>query len=739
MSPRGRFARRPVGALARVTAIVLLCAVTAPMAQARADACPNEAARSQQAASYLPDCRAYEKVSPLEKGGGDISEHISEGGVVQAASDGSRVTYVSQGSFADPQGAPIGSQYISTFTGPEMGWETQNISTPTRAGTYPFGESIPYAAFSSDLTAGLELNGSAEHNPVQNPPLGGEPAGYQSYYVRNNLTGALRALITSVPSEPANSFFMRLEAVSPDLQHLGIRTAAALTPGAIDSGPEEKNLYEWSGGEFQQVNVLPDGRSAESNGSTSFGTQVGTGAGQEHTISDDGFRAVWQDREELYLREGIGTPQAKTVIVDESQGGSGHTGEGLFMTASSDDTKVFFLDRNKLTVDSTASGHSGKDLYQYDAEAAPGHQVTDLTIDHTDAEGAAVQGVLGASEDGSYIYFVASGVLVSGVSAGNCCNLYMLHHDAQSESWEAPRFVASLSGADESGADSSGPGVANDWSAGVALRTARVTPDGTHVAFMSQQPLTGYDNAGVEEVYLYDATTNKLSCASCDPSGAPPTGPSTLKAGVEFEASRSVYQPRDLSADGGRLFFDSSDRLVPRDTDGAEDVYEYEALGEGTCTSASSSYSGVDAGCVYLISSGTGSEATGTGTEGAEFVDAAESGDSVFFLTRQRLVASDTDQLRDLYVARVDGGSASVAAPACSGAGCQGAAAPAPVFATPASVTFEGAGNFPAPSAVAKLKPKAKLGAKARRCKHGTVRKRGRCARTQKARRRVRR
>jgi hypothetical protein len=36
-----------------------------------------------------------------------------------------------------------------------------------------------------------------------------------------------------------------------------------------------------------------------------------------------------------------------------------------------------------------------------------------------------------------------------------------------------------------------------------------------------------------------------------------------------------------------------------------------------------------------------------------------------------------------------------IATPVCSGTGCQGVPAPSPVFATPASVTFEGVGNFP--------------------------------------------
>ncbi len=638
-------------------ALVVLSTLLLPAA-AHAEGCPNEAARSQQASSFLPDCRAYEMVSPLEKNGADIAHSISDGGILQASSDGTKVTYISQGSFADPQGAPIGSQYLSTLTNNNTGWTTQNISTPTRAGTYPLGETIPYAAFSTNLETGLELNGVAgiEGRPEENPPLAGEPKGYQNYYLRDNLTNGLQALLTTTPAQSANEFYMALETATPDLKHIVIRTAAALTNTAIAGGGGEKNLYEWSNGGFQQINIGPDNLPIEPNAGTYLGTQFGSGGGQEHMISSDGTRAVWHSRRELYLTEGIGSLLIHTVPLGESE----------FLTASSDDTRVFFIG-------------SGGDLHEYDVQAPEGQHETDLTANPLSAGGGGVQGVLGASEDGTYIYFVASSRLTPGASEGNCCNLYMLHYDSKADLWEEPRLIAVLSGAD-----------ANDWIDGVGQRTARVTPDGEQVAFMSAQPLTGYDNAGYEEVFLYNATTNRLSCASCNPNGSPATGPATLAAGTEFSSSQAIYKPRALSADGSRLFFDTYDALVPQDTNATQDVYEYEN------------------GRPYLISSGTdASEAT--------FVDASEDGDGVFFLTRQALVSGDTDQLVDLYDARVGGGAATVAPPACTGTGCQGVPAPPPVFATPSSVTFNGAGNIPAAVTPRAVKPKAKTRTRAQK------------------------
>ena len=145
--------------------------------------------------------------------------------------------------------------------------------------------------------------------------------------------------------------------------------------------------------------------------------------------------------------------------------------------------------------------------------------------------------------------------------------------------------------------------------------TARVSPDGEWLAFMSQRSLTGYDNRDAasgepdEEVYLYGAASERLACASCDPTGARPhgrkysvTGESAaevsipLAGGYEEWGAKTwlaanvpswtrtgqgrsnpntdlFYQPRYLS-NGGRLFFNSSDGLVPKDVNEQEGVYE---------------------------------------------------------------------------------------------------------------------------------------------------------------------
>jgi hypothetical protein len=129
---------------------------------------------------------------------------------------------------------------------------------------------------------------------------------------------------------------------------------------------------------------------------------------------------------------------------------------------------------------------------------------------------------------------------------------------------------------------------------------------------------------------------------------------------------------RYLTEDGKHLFFTSPDPLVPSDTNGARDAYQYDT---GT-------------GQVRLLS-------TGQCNCDSYFVEASPDGKDAFFVTGERLVGIDTDKQADLYDARVGGGiAAQNPAPPfeCQGDACQPAPAP-PNDPTPASSVFSGAGN----------------------------------------------
>jgi hypothetical protein len=630
---------------------------------------------TQGAASsgVLPDDRGWEMVSPLDKNGNEIRgiEGASEGGVVEASEDGQRVTYVSLGAFGEALGAPLGSQYLGTRTA--TGWNTTDLTLPLVSSGYALGgEGTQYKAFASDLSIGLAGAGgkSGGTDPVVlDPPLTPEaPAGYENLYVRNNETGGLQAVLRTVPAESPVTFRLAYEGASANFEHVIFGTGAALTEHAVAGDSESYNLYEWIDGKLVAINVVP----GATGGATFPGAEVGAATqnydadfDRTNAVTDDGSRVFFSDQSALYVRENPGAPSAKTALIADG---------GTYWTASTDGETAIYTGNGELFAFHTATASS-----------------SDLTPD-AESGGARVQGLLGASPDASFVYFVADGRLTAGAPAGNCnlarsgeaCNLYVSHNGDTHR-------IATLPQAD-----------ATDWAHPVIERTARVSADGRHVVFMSQASLTGYDNNDAssgkpdDEVYEYSAPTGaeeeagasgSLVCVSCDPSGARPRGSAGLPGGTPYTLSDADYQSRVMSSNGSRVFFDSNDALVPGDTNNQQDVYEWEAPGEGSCTTAASTYSVADEGCLALLSGGTADVPS-------SFVDASASGNDVFFITAQQLVPKDTDQSVDLYDARVGGGFPVAPALACSGSGCQGLPGAPPTFATPASNTFAGVGNF---------------------------------------------
>jgi hypothetical protein len=162
-----------------------------------------------------------------------------------------------------------------------------------------------------------------------------------------------------------------------------------------------------------------------------------------------------------------------------------------------------------------------------------------------------------------------------------------------------------------------------------------------------------------------------------------------------------------LAADGSRLFFESFESLVPRDTNEARDLYEFEQSGVGSCNPEAPSFADEANGCVFLVS-------TGESGDSSYFIDASSSGRDVFLSTRQALVGGDGDKRFDVYDARVDGGFVEPLPPPapCTGEGCRPVAPAEGDESVPGSSDFNGEGN-----------------AKPKRCAKGKVRRNGRCVR----------
>jgi hypothetical protein len=625
-------------------------------------------------ATSLPDGRGYEIVTPAENegsepyaptGAGKEGESaISTGRPMVAATDGDAVTYAgsptSGGNGSEGEG--LGNQLLARRNASGQ-WTQENIQ--------PTGYNSPnYWAFSSQLDAGVLTSREAI--------APGGTAGYPDLYVRNNDDGSYQPLSTvTPPNRPAERFGAaalneevteasigeRYAGASADYSHQLLQVNDVLASGAVDPGAGANNLYESIDGQLRTVNILPDGSPAPN---ASFGGPTGsTNNGFEsqsafsNVISADGSRIFWTDMSSgsLYVRE----DGVRTSLIAES---------ATYLTASSDGSKVLY----------TKAG----DLYEYDLEAEVARDL---------APGGEVLGLMGAGKNLGYVYFAAKAALAAGASAGQS-NMYVLHEGQT-------KFVATLGSEQEENDAALGPNGTFPWDVDLGYRSADVTPSGRDIAFMSVRSLTGYDNVSStervaeHEVFVYDAGSGQISCTSCDPTGESPSGSAGLAflGGILPVSRHSTYQLHLLSEDGDRVFFESTQPLLPQAQNDRLNVYEWERTGSGSCTETN--------GCIYLLSSGSSSTPS-------YLIDASASGDDVFLMTRSQLVPGDKNEYNDIYDAHV--GAVEAAVPAqCTGTGCQGVAATPPVFATPASVTFSGIGNVtPPPKAVVKPKPKKK-------------------------------
>ncbi len=685
--------------------------------------CPNEVFRAGRPSAALPDCRAYEQVSPTEKNG---YAGVNDGYPSQATPDGDGLAYLAFGVFADAASGSLPNGYVARRS--QSGWATTSVAPPNPDPTPPGGSPVTYD-FSSDLSQGVvkvSLQSLAEGAPSTTSNLFLAAGGAYSWV--NHVPPPVL-----LPDEcPLPSFgvlcwqivdLVTFAGASADFRHV-LYEARANVIDFEDFETLYRSDFENGSWHVSLAGVLPNGEPAPAgstagSGSSIFYSSVGAAASKRvaNAISADGSRVTFQAASnegtppeagqggmtQVYQRIGNQTIELSAPAPGATPANPAPQ-PATFWAASRDGLRVFFSSAAELTTPSnTGPANEGVDLYEFDSRGGTG-KLTDLTVDSAGA-GAEVLGVLDASADGSYVYFVARGQLDGGKGEAGKPNLYVVHDGA------APVFIATLA---EGTADE------GNWIPAAVMRESYVTPEGSHLAFTSFNSLptanfpAGYDNINPatgepeREVYSYSAASGELVCASCNPSGAPPVGPGLLggvrRPGAKgFSQSSPFHAVRAVSEGGGRVFFTSPDPLVAAvpTTNTEAKVYEYERAGEGGCVTPG--------GCVSLLSGPTSKQE-------AVFLDADVGGNNAFFVTYDQLAASDRDNLPDVYDARVGGGLPEPPpAPPCEGQGCRGAGSSAGVPEGAATPSFHGTGNV-------HRKPP-------RRCRAGKVRRHGHCVR----------
>jgi hypothetical protein len=625
--------------------------------------CANDGARIGPG-GLLPDCRAYELVSPLDKEGGDIrvlKDEFQQLTVLeQSADSGEELAYGSARSFGGALSGPATSQYIARRVAGSA-WESHPINPPRGR---PLGGAAgqihsEFKAFSADLCDAWV----ATFAEMPEAPAGFVP-GVQNLLRRHDrLCGAegfeALAPIAIPQGVPADSgFVVELLGTSADGRH-AIFTANGKLAAGGSKGPRQ--LYESVEGAAPRfVCFLPGG--TPFGGACTAGTRAPNGQTRAlpGAISADGQRIFWSaggaGPQPLYVRIG-GT---ETVAVSQAaEVAEGTSGESEFWGAASDGSEAVFTTGNLTSGPAPA-------LYSFEVDGKTSTKI---------AEG--VLGVLGISADAKRIYFASKKDLAAGASEGKP-NLYLY------EAGGGTSFIATLAGADLLEATS-------DERYGE--RTARVTPDGGHAVFASVASLIDYDNKGAQggnatrEIYRYDAGAKKLVCVSCNPSRARPVGPSSIPS-----LSSPMHAARVISEDGSRVYFESADRLAARDTNGKVDVYQWEEEGGEGCGEADSDFAPAAQGCVELISSGQG-------PQDSRLVESSPDGRDVFFATISSLLPQDYG-LFDIYDARVGGGLPipPPRVPPCEGDACHNSPG-APEAPRPASSEYVGPPKAKSPSA----------------------------------------
>lgn len=604
--------------------------------------CPNEGVRDGLAA-HLPQCRAYEQVTPREKGeareifsyGGGSNNALNgiSGAVIGA--DGAHVMYsgprVKWGSDPDSGQSPY------FFTRSAGGWTTKAGAPQPEAGVYEYS---PQALAPIDLsqvglfaywgTSAAALSPSAVYKA--GPP------------------GGPYAEVATIPKKSSEVGEGWLGG-SGDGSKLILATDDRKLTSLHSTTEQGKDLYEWSGGQLHQLNVKANGRPIGRCGAVLANSGAeGESPGAEssaHAISSDGryvfFYAfigtscpTYNETEEDRFKPEVGA----TLFVRIGGSETAEVGEYRFFEASPDGSEV---------------------LVEHD-----GQNLLIRTNELTSQEGTAA------------LEAVSPDFRLSG-----------------------QRFVFGETNT-FSGIPSLPTG-ADELDGFVSERRGGTNAVGETDAVSNE--LFGTRHNLPDQVVRYDMREHLLECLSCaspfDPEPQMIAVMGTEKPNRSTAGTAATY----WAPDGSYAFFDTPAALLPTDVDGeiapeplqpgpgypvvtheftssfystSSDVYEWRRQGLDGCEAPQ--------GCISLISGGRGGIETvllGVGAGGRD----------VFFATREALLPRDDDTASDIYDARIAGGFPEPVAPVeCEGDACANPA-PTPGENTPSSLLYSGPGN----------------------------------------------
>ena len=652
---RSRMGR--VGAIAAFALLATGTITTIPAPAVAAEPCPNEQLRGEDNSTSLPDCRAYEMVSPVSKQASILVPQV-------VSEDGDSFDFESSGALPGAlERLPLGGHYLAQRS--QSGWETV------------FQGGIAGSGFQPNSAGQVDVTGTLASQVWEGRLSESSPGEYAIRQPNGTFlsTGVGPVAFYGGASSDLEDIVFN---AAPDKKLLPVDPGIHIGPGGLyeiagaDSGSPSLHYVALD----NAGDALPATETPVTLGSST--AQANNGS-KYNAISANGA-SIFFDVAPVATYNGDTQTQVfarinNTETVDLSEPTIGATGDcstctetapykpAEFLGASKNGEKVFFKTEQGLF-----SGQTTENIYEYDFNAPAHHRIILVSSGSAAPE---VQGVVRISNDGSLVYFVAKGKLAPFNAeykepVEHAANLYAFEQDEAHPAGQIT-FIADLcSGSGKSGSitDAQCPpaSTATDtalWRA-ADEHEAQATPEGRFLVFGSVAGLTEGDTSTVTQIFRYDAQTGELVRVSAGEGGYGDNGNTTTQAadvgapaggtfGANADLENSVVSHRAVSQDGQDVVFTTADALSPRDTNNEEDVYEWHN------------------GSVSLISDGKD-------PEGSSFSIMSASGSDIFFTTRDSLVGQDSDTGEDIYDARVNGGfpAPTAPSPACSGDTCQG-------------------------------------------------------------------
>lgn len=638
--------------------------------------CTNASFRAGLSA-YLPECRAYEMVSPPFKDGTSVAR------LMAASQDGERAVFTSVGVFAGSPSDDGFNSYLAARSA-SAGWAISPLDPPAQL--TPFGEVANPVDFNASLSESIVVGLLGASNGQAQPGTATAGAFWLHVPGAPDAIGEFDQISPLLRTVASNG-----EPTSKPVSKISYGGASAnfcrILFGYFPETSEQELVPDESSG-FHELEIAACGASPQvrllsldSEGKVIDGCGGGDelggqsrGGTADNAISENGAEAFFTcgGSPIVYARTLAGKTLevSKPLPADCAEGQPCRTASQLNATywgASPDGSRVFFTSEQPLV--SGVQPGTGQHLYMAVIDAEEVKELIEVSHDPHAGQASETQGVVRISQDGQRIYFVAKGVLTEEPSAegarpvAGAENLYV--YDAKAG--RPPIFIADLcSGPEASGSmrDARCPANLSAGEGGEAVNDsglwrnlndeAQSTVSGEYLVFASYAKLTSEAGGSGRKIYRYDTTTGRVVRVSLGEEGYDSNGNAgafdahIAAPALDSNVAQHMLGDRALTEDGSTVVFTTAAPLSPRAVNGLPNIYVWHE------------------GQVHMISDGSAQQ------EDAEPA-ITPSGRDIFFTSVAGLAPQDTDGARDLYDARIDGGfpaSPAEEAP-CNGGGCQ--------------------------------------------------------------------